>query len=306
MAGDINYSSVVLLLHGDGPDGSTTITDSSGAPKTMTAYAGASISAGQSRFGGSSLSSNNTAGARISTPSHSDFNMGVGDFTVECWVYMVARNPSNLEVFIERRSTTGYYGFSLSIDQGTGCPLFGITNSTPTTFKAQSATALPAGQWVHLAGVKSGSNITLYVNGTSAATAAVSGSNYSTTDPINIFGTSDGDTRFKFNGYLDDVRITKGVARYTANFTPPTEAFPNSATVYALSGNVKNAANANAARVVKVYRESTGALVGSATSDATTGNYSITTPTNDAHTITAYPASGESLPALVLSGVIPV
>lgn len=72
-----------------------------------------------------------------------------------------------------------------------------------------------------------------------------------------------------------------------------------------ISGNVKDATNANAARTVYVYREDSGALIGSVVSNATTGNYSFTAAYSGKHTLIFYPASGESLPALVLSGVVP-
>lgn len=77
-------------------------------------------------------------------------------------------------------------------------------------------------------------------------------------------------------------------------------------TAYALSGNVKDSSGANAARTVWAYREDTGALVDSTTSDGTTGNYSLVTPHPGAHTLSAYPDSGEALPALILRGVVPV
>lgn len=77
-------------------------------------------------------------------------------------------------------------------------------------------------------------------------------------------------------------------------------------TTATLSGNVKDATGSNAARLVYAFREDTGALVGSATSNATTGNYSIATEYSGAHTLVFYPAAGESLPAIVHRGVVPV
>ena len=75
---------------------------------------------------------------------------------------------------------------------------------------------------------------------------------------------------------------------------------------YALSGTVRDATGALAARKVAAYREDTNALVGTTTSDATTGAYSITTPTDTAHTLVFYPALGENLNALVRRGVLPI
>lgn len=306
MAGDAYFDKVALLLHGDGANGSTTFTDSSAVPKTVAALGGAVVSTAQSKWGGASISGENTAGARVQINSHADFNMGAGDFTVECWAYVVARNASNFEFFVARRITTGYWGFWLQIDQATGCPEFSMCNTSLSIFKATSTTTFPLGQWVHLAGVRNGSQITLFVNGVQAASTAVSGTNYGSTEPVILFGTSDGDARFKLNGYVDDLRITKGEARYTTNFTPPTEAFPDAILAYALSGTVTGSTDSPVARAIRAQREDTGAYVGGVISNATTGAYTISTPYSGEHTVVAYPVTGDGLPALVHHGVIPV
>lgn len=75
---------------------------------------------------------------------------------------------------------------------------------------------------------------------------------------------------------------------------------------YPLSGSVEDAAGASAARLVRAYREDTGAYVGGVISDATTGAYTISTPYSGAHTVVAYPVTGDGLPPLVHHGVIPV
>ena len=101
-----------------------------------------------------------------------------------------------------------------------------------------------------------------------------------------------------------------GTANFGATafaYTPPAGFQPEFGVVtIALSGTVRDATNALAARKVAAYREDTNALVGTTTSDATTGAYSITTPTDTAHTLVFYPALGENLNALVLRGVLPV
>jgi len=91
-----------------------------------------------------------------------------------------------------------------------------------------SATAYSLSTWYHVALVRSGSTITMYVNGTSVGTYT-----YSTalTDKTAIVGTATDNRQttnaWKFNGYIDDLRITSNFARYTSTFTPPTAAFPN-------------------------------------------------------------------------------
>jgi hypothetical protein len=78
------------------------------------------------------------------------------------------------------------------------------------------------GQWYHLAFVNNNGSIAIYINGTSSATGTVSGTPQSGVAYPICVGSSNG---VSFNGYLDDLRITSGVARYTANFTPTSSPF---------------------------------------------------------------------------------
>lgn len=80
--------------------------------------------------------------------------------------------------------------------------------------------------WVHLAAVKSGSTLTLYQNGVNVASATQSGTIVDGGKPLLIgYETGQGASVY-FDGYLEDIRITKGIARYTANFTPPIQPLP--------------------------------------------------------------------------------
>jgi hypothetical protein len=87
-------------------------------------------------------------------------------------------------------------------------------------------TAISATTWTHFAVVRNGSTITIYINGTAGGTATNSSFSDDTTAPFEI-GARAGNGSIPFTGYIDDLRITKGYARYTSNFTPPTAAFPN-------------------------------------------------------------------------------
>jgi hypothetical protein len=94
---------------------------------------------------------------------------------------------------------------------------------------ATSGAAIPLTTWTHVAWVRSGNRWSVFVNGTERLLAAsASGTPYNSTAPFvigrHVFS---GATGYAFNGYIDDLRITKGVARYTANFTPPTAPFPD-------------------------------------------------------------------------------
>ena len=92
---------VSLLLHGNGTNGSTTITDSSPTPKTVTAVGNAQISTAQSKFGGASIAFDGT-GDYATVPSASAFDFGTADFTVEAWVYR--NNSDNIALFSIKRN----------------------------------------------------------------------------------------------------------------------------------------------------------------------------------------------------------
>ena len=112
-------------------------------------------------------------------------------------------------------------------------------------------------------------------------------------------------TAYPFLGDILAVRITNGSARYLGTSFAPDSA-PFFYPAYAISGTVRDANNVLAARLVRAYREDTGALIGATTSDETTGAYSIRTGHDGPCTLNFYPAASESLPALVLRGVVPV
>ena len=107
---------------------------------------------------------------------------------------------------------------------------------------------------------------------------------------------------------------TTGEVAITANFGATAFAYPVPAgylagigeTTYTLSGVVEDAVGGSASRLVRAYREDTGALAGAATSSAGDGAYSVLTTSSDPHTLVFYPALGENLNALVLRGVLPI
>ena len=163
---DPQFGSVSLLLHGNGANGSTTITDSSRFANTVTAVGNAQISTAQSKFGGSSLLFDGT-GDRLTIPSSTDFAFGTGDFTVEAWVYEASRTtyPSVLEI--------GNHLLNTGI-------IF-ITNGSPGAgiysdgfFAATTAGSLST--WNHYAWVRSGNFVRTYVNGVGGTAASFTNS----------------------------------------------------------------------------------------------------------------------------------
>ena len=100
----------------------------------------------------------------------------------------------------------------------------GVSSSNSYTAATSS---ISADTWTHLAYVRNGTTWTWYINGVASGTGSETGADLSfTTEPTYVgYG---GESYFTpFNGYIDELRVTKGVARYTSNFTAPTKAFAN-------------------------------------------------------------------------------
>ena len=219
---DPQFGSVSLLLHGNGTNGSTTITDNSPTPKNVVPVGNAQISTAQSKFGGASIAFDGT-GDYLTVPSNTAFAFGTGDFTVEAWVRPATTITSNVILYESR-------GLPLPIP--TGLLVLYINGSRKLIAYIEGSgnvvtgsTSLNANTWYHLAVVKFAGSYYLYVDGVSDATPVVN--NVSIAQPINVRIGADYSDTGGLNGYIDDLRITKGVARYTANFSVPAAPFPD-------------------------------------------------------------------------------
>jgi hypothetical protein len=208
-----------LLLHCDGADGSTTFIDSA-TGKTVTAVGNAQIDTAQSKFGGASALFDG-AGDYLSVPNHADFDFGSGNFTIDFWVRLNAAGGS----YVMKRASGATYGpFQIMADS---TKLYFTSSATGAdwgvlvswTFGGDFTT----GVWYHIAGVRYGNLWSLYVNGVSKASATVSQTVVSNTVAVSIGANADASA--PLNGWMDEVRISKGIARWTANFTPPNRAY---------------------------------------------------------------------------------
>jgi hypothetical protein len=178
----------------------------------------AQISTSVKKYGTGSIAFDGTGDTLKITPDvNVNMDFGTGPFTFECWIYPngVAGNE-----FIADFGATSANGWGL-YDEGSG----GNMQFRIADVDRISVSPLTASVWTHVAVVRVGTTVTLYVNGTSAGSYASAGTNLIYTGTKYI-GSQSGSSNY-MNGYMDDIRITKGYARYTANFTPPTAAFPN-------------------------------------------------------------------------------
>ena len=165
------------------------------------------------------------SGAYLRIPFNPSFNFTNGNFTVEAWVYVISK-PSTYSWFLL---------FADSATVGGSSWQFGLENDTllmsmfgsPSQDLRSTITSWGYNAWHHVAFTRSGTTLRLFLNGTIVQTVSgYSGTLNTITNFLHVGSGVGGDS--KMNGYMDEVRVTKGVARYTANFTAPTKAFPNS------------------------------------------------------------------------------
>ena len=231
---DPYFADVALLLHMDGSNGSTTLTDSSPlAPQTSTCFA-TELSTAAAKFGPSSWRNIGT-GLRCAELPKASAIVGSSDFTIECWANVDASQPNGYPLLWSQFVTSGVSNWdagTLALDVSR----VGSTNrmhvycynySTVAALLTGSTNVLGAG-WVHVALTRSGSSWTLWLNGAVEATGTFSGSVATAHADLTPFIGGD-----SFSGggsiaaYIDDVRVTHGVSRYGGAFTPPTAPFPN-------------------------------------------------------------------------------
>ena len=218
---DPYWDDVALLLKGDGPDGSTNIIDSSVNNHSVTVHGNAKISTAQSKFGGSSFVFDGNGGyLAVSDP---EMNFVTGDYTIELFARGAGSQPRDFAVLVAADIGAQYGTGTLFFrDKSAGNAVavsHHLTRPITTSHTLQFDTS-----WRHFALTRGGGTLRLYIDGVLAGSST-------TTLAMNFSELTIGFARYSpshtsFNGYIDELRITKGVARYTANFTPPTAPFP--------------------------------------------------------------------------------
>lgn len=219
---DPYLASVKLLLGLNGTNGATTTTDDSPAAHSSPTFVGnAHLDTGQAKFGASSLALDGS-GDYIQYPDSNDWFFGTGQFTIEGWFRFgsVANNPC----LIGQMGGTDTWMIYLS---GGNTILFrdGVAN----TSGGFSAWTPATGTWYHIAVDRDASNVMrVYVDGVMKSKVTFAFTLFNTGDPLSIGARYGGASSFDFNGWIDEVRITNGVARYASDsgFAVPTAAFP--------------------------------------------------------------------------------
>ena len=195
----------------------------SAAQHNLSLENGTNISTAQAKFGNSSLFFDGTTDTATVIGSE-NVNFGTANFTVEGWI-----RPASFSGYkpnIISKWTNGSRGWAVRlVASGSGFVMrFTFSTDGSNDSSLDATTVLAFDTWHHFAFVQNSNTITCYSNGAANGTISCS-TIFASTNPI-ILG--DWDTnQADYNGYIDDIRVTTGVARYTSNFTAPSEPFPD-------------------------------------------------------------------------------
>jgi hypothetical protein len=204
--------SAVLCIRSDSTDGNAVFTDSSLSAHTVTPYGNVQHN-GSALFGSTAITYDG-AGDYLGVSASPDWNLGTGDFTIALWVYFDSA-PDQLDGIISTYKSGGSSGYLLAINNGH------IQWTSVATSWVDTGVAPTVGQWIHVAVVRSGNTLTIYVNGNAAVTRSCAGLNFNSANSLvagRYLTTTNG---YYFKGYMDDITLCKGTALWTANFTPP-------------------------------------------------------------------------------------
>jgi hypothetical protein len=226
--GDPSFASVKLLLGFEGADAATATSDESGAAHGAATFVGnAQLDTGQFKFGASSLQLDGT-GDYISFPDSADWDLSDANSdqcTVEAWI----RPHANGGGIMGQDTGDGTLSFALFLNVGQLTLYFSPTGAYGALVGLSSPSSMSLDAWHHVAMDKDATGkIRLYVDGSKVASSTPGNSAFFNSSAVFKIGTVNvvGD----FNGWIDEVRITKGVARYAtdSSFTVPAAAFPRS------------------------------------------------------------------------------
>jgi hypothetical protein len=214
-----------ILLHMDGSNGGTTFTDvnAGGSAHTWTATS-ATTSTASPKFGTASLL---TSVGYITTPDHADYTLGSGDFTFDFWVN--SNGTTGLVGLAGQMDATGTIAStSLAVLRAGGAAgLIQATLQTAgVTYTLQSTTGISStSTWNHIEIVRSGSTARLFFNGTQEHSLAVAGALNDSSSKWSVGRIGDNTSFAASSCKFDEPRLSVGVARHTANFTPPVSAY---------------------------------------------------------------------------------
>jgi hypothetical protein len=220
---DPYWANVSYLLVGNGANGTTTnIKDSSSNNLAVTIFGNTVISTTQSKYGSGSVYFDGS-GDYINIAGSSATNLTGVNFTIECWLYAITIGTTVAYKIFNWDSPNDY--------------LLEVTRLSNTTFSlgvycggvyivSSSSSPANCNQWNYITFVRNGNTGIFFINGVLINSVAFAPTSTGSNSGTSIGMGNNYPGSYYLNGYIYDLRITKGVARYTASFTPPTGPLP--------------------------------------------------------------------------------
>lgn len=207
-----------LWLHADGADESTTFTDSSTNAKTVTAYGGTQLDTAQKKFGTASGLFDGNADY-LSLADSDDWDFGTGDYTIDFQVRF--NNVSSNRTFFDIGKYTSAAGILFEFHSKNRLYLYHNGNGNQTSFSWSPS----INTWYHIALVRTSGTVKCFVDGTQVGSDWSNATNIQSGTFGAKIGTYYDGSQDPMNGWIDELRIVKGTAVWTSNFTPPSSAY---------------------------------------------------------------------------------
>lgn len=217
---DLNptWSNVVLAMHGDGINGSTTLVEEKS--HTITRIGSVVVSTAEARFGGASLFFPGDGGITVGGDVYNaDFDFGSGDFLFRTFAYQTTSAATQV-LFDCRTGASSAGGFVVYLNAGV------LTCYTGVGAFFTDTGAFPINSQVHVEVSRLSSGAYVFINGVKVLSASLLGNAFS--DGRCFIGQANtaGGGGFNWTGYMDDIQVAKQNL-HTGSFPPPSVAFPN-------------------------------------------------------------------------------
>lgn len=220
---DDDFASVSFLSGFEGADETTTIVDEGPIGITpITANVGAELDTAIKKFGGSALLL--TAADSVTVADDAALSFAAGDLTIEAHVYYNGDPGTNPRTICTKWTESGNQREWWLQSQDNVLQFYVSTTGINFILKNSAPFNPVTGQWYHIAVCRTGGLVTFWVDGVSTGNAASTETIFTGTSPMTIGGAVGGFPN-RHVGNIDELRITKGLARYTEAFTAPTEAY---------------------------------------------------------------------------------
>ena len=221
-------SYTVLLCHFNGENNSKTFTDDGATGHTLTSVGGAKLKTSNSKFGNASCMFDGTD-AYITITDHADWSWGSSAWTVDFWMYYDSSTSGDVGLWHQQSDSDNYHACYV-YQSGAGAEYirFQIALSgEQVQYLSGALSDSLQDTWVHIAVTYDGTTLRLFINGalSNSQTYGTAFVNYTGVFQIGRARTSDNSWGY-FKGYIDEFRVTKGAARWTAAFVPPTAPYP--------------------------------------------------------------------------------